>query len=72
MLRVFVGYRCSGSGAQAALMGPAVSNVAVMTGAMTGTTGTDGNFTISADNAGNLYLENRRGASVGVTYGFPG
>lgn len=72
LLRVFVGYRCSASGAQTAIMGAAVSNVAVTTGVLTGTTGTDGNFTISADNAGNLYLENRRGASAVVSFGFPG
>jgi hypothetical protein len=33
---------------------------------LTGTTGTDGNFTVSATN-GNLYFENRSGGSLTIT-----
>lgn len=72
LLRVGATYRCSALGAQTAPWGPAVSNFAITTGALTGTTGTDGNFTFSADAAGNLYLENRRGGPVTVSYGFQG
>lgn len=45
-------------------------NIAVTTGVLTGTTGSVGFLTISADNAGNLYIENRTGgaASVSGTY----
>lgn len=70
LLRVIVGYRCSATGAQTAIIGPAISNVAVTTGVLTGTTGTDGNFTISADAAGNLYLENRRGGATEFVWSF--
>lgn len=34
------------------------------TGVLTGTTGVDGNVTLSVDNAGNLYIENRSGATL--------
>jgi len=34
------------------------------TGVLTGTTGVDGNVTVSVDNAGNLYIENRSGATL--------
>lgn len=71
-LRAHFSYRCSATGAQSALMTPAISNVAVALGALTGVTGTDGAFTFSADNAGNLYLENRRGASISVAVTFVG
>ncbi|MEP0323288.1 hypothetical protein [Bauldia litoralis] len=37
------------------------------TGALTGTTGTDGKFTISAHTDGMLYLENRRGSTLFVS-----
>jgi hypothetical protein len=40
---------------------PAATGVDVTTGALTGTTGTSGHFTISAHSDGNLYLENRTG-----------
>lgn len=72
LLRVEATYRCSALGAQTALAGPAVSNFAVTTGILNGTTGVDNNFTFSADAAGNLYLENRRGGPVTVSYGFRG
>lgn len=72
LLRVFASYRCSASGAQTANMGAAVSNFAVTTGVLTGTTGAPNTLTFSADSAGNLYLENRRGATITLTYGFFG
>lgn len=43
------------------------TSVALMTGVLTGTTGTAGNFTISPANDGNLYLENRTGAGRSTT-----
>ena len=66
LLRAIVGYRCSATGAQTTLLSTAVAGVAVTTGVLTGTTGSDGNFTVSADASGNLYFENRRGASIDV------
>lgn len=39
------------------------ASTAVTTGALTGTTGTDGNFTASVHTNGKLYLENRRGGN---------
>lgn len=42
------------------------TNQAVTTGALTGATGTDGNFTVSAHTDGKIYIENRRGASLTV------
>jgi hypothetical protein len=41
-----------------------VASTAVTTGALAGTTGSDGNFTISAANDGRCYLENRRGSTI--------
>lgn len=38
------------------------------TGALTGTTGTDGNLTVSAHTDGNIYIENRSGASRVATW----
>lgn len=42
------------------------------TGALTGTTGTDGKVTISPHTDGNLYVENRSGATLTFHYGFLG
>lgn len=39
------------------------TNVSVVTGVLTGTTGTAGNLTISAANTNNFYIENRTGSS---------
>lgn len=56
-----------------AASGPTVSSInasatcAVTTGALTGTTGTDGNFTLSVTD-GNIYLENRQGGSRTVSF----
>lgn len=40
------------------------TNVVTTTGILTGTTGADGNFTLSAHTDGNFYLENRAGFAV--------
>jgi hypothetical protein len=42
------------------------ANVTLTTGTLTGTTGTDGNFTISAGTTG-VYFENRTGAAITIT-----
>lgn len=39
------------------------TNVSITTGILSGTTGTDGNLTISSASDGNFYIENRTGAS---------
>jgi len=39
------------------------NNIAVATGALTGTTGADGKLTLSSDGAGLIYIENRLGAA---------
>jgi hypothetical protein len=44
------------------------SNLEATTGPLTGTTGTDGKFTISAHTDGKIYMENRRGADRSVCY----
>ena len=44
------------------------SSVAVTTGGLDGTTGTDGKFTISAHTDGKIYFENRIGQAVSVHY----
>lgn len=41
---------------------------AVTTGVLSGTTGTDGKFTISAHTDGKIYLENRRGVEIAIHY----
>jgi len=41
---------------------------AVTTGVLSGTTGTDGKFTISAHTDGKIYLENRRGMAIAIHY----
>lgn len=38
------------------------------TGILTGTTGTDGKFTISAHTDGKIYIENRTGSTVSFSY----
>lgn len=42
--------------------------MAATTGALTGTTGTDGKITISAHSDGKLYIENRFGATIYLSY----
>lgn len=42
--------------------------VEVTTGALAGTTGTDGKLTVSAHTDGKVYFENRRGASRTIKY----
>ncbi|WJR68141.1 glycosyl hydrolase family 28-related protein [Neorhizobium sp. CSC1952] len=48
------------------------STAARTTGALTGTTGTDGLMTISAALDGRIYIENRRGAAINVVVQFVG
>jgi hypothetical protein len=49
------------------------ANVAVTTGALAGTTGTDGNVTLSVNSVdGKMYLENRRGGAISLTLTFLG
>jgi hypothetical protein len=51
----------------AASFATAPANVTFTTGViLTGTTGTDGNTTISAHSNGNLYIENRSGNSYTI------
>ena len=42
------------------------TNITLTTGALTGTTGTSGNFTISTHTDGKIYLENRTGTSKSI------
>ena len=44
------------------------SDVVATTGALTGTTGTDGKFTISAHTDGKIYMENRLGGAKDTRY----
>lgn len=60
----FVRYRVGASPQTALFL--ATANQAVTTGALTGTTGTDTNLTVSAHTDGKLYIENRRGAELDV------
>lgn len=46
------------------------TRVDITTGRLTGTSGTDGNLTVSADDAGNIWLENRIGGTYTITYWF--
>lgn len=48
------------------------SNFEVTTGSLDGTTGTDGKLTFSIDSFGQIFIENRLGASSYVLYGFLG
>lgn len=40
----------------------------VTTGALTGTTGVNGNVTVSAHTDGNIYVENRSGVTLVIAY----
>lgn len=44
------------------------ANVAVRTGILSGTTGTDGKFTVSAHTDGKIYFENRLGSNAYIGY----
>lgn len=57
--------RCTSSPASAivAISPSPAANFAVTTGVLTGTTGSVGDFTVSAANDGNIYIENRTGVS---------
>lgn len=66
LLRAIVGFRCDAT-PQCTILGPAISNFAVTTGALTGLTGAGSTFTVSAHTDGKLYFENQRGAEVTFT-----
>ncbi|CNJ00721.1 Uncharacterised protein [Yersinia frederiksenii] len=55
--------RASASPASAIIGLSTTTNVSVVTGVLTGSTGTVGNLTISAANTNNFYIENRTGSS---------
>jgi hypothetical protein len=57
--------RTAGTAAISTIAGGA--NFAVTTGVLTGTTGTDTKLTVSANNNGRFYIENRTGASITLT-----
>ena len=64
-------YWLRGSTAPAAVAVSTSTNIAVTTGVLSGTTGTDGNTTLSV-NSNTFYLENRTGASKNYTLVFLG
>jgi hypothetical protein len=55
--------RAAGAAGVVAMCQADPTGVNFTTGALTGMTGTDGKSTLSADTSGNLYIENRTGAS---------
>lgn len=60
-----IAFRLGDGSAYCSLLTSEETGVAVTTGVLTGTTGVDGNLTISAGTASNtLYIENRRGAAL--------
>ncbi|MBB4277241.1 parallel beta-helix repeat protein [Rhizobium mongolense] len=66
-------YRVVSSAAMTAMWKAPSATSAETTGALTGTTGTDGIMTVSADvTSGKIYIENRRGSSVIVNVEFMG
>lgn len=56
--------RAASSPSTTPILGTPSANMANTTGVLTGTTGTAGKFTVSTDASGNLYFENRLGAST--------
>lgn len=56
--------RAASSPSTTPILGTPSANMANTTGVLTGTTGTAGKFTVSADASGNLYFENRLGSST--------
>lgn len=64
-------FRC-GSAPHCILMAESDAQVAVTTGALAGTTGVDGNLTISTHTDNAIYIENRTGASSFYTLDFAG
>lgn len=56
--------RATASPAISALVASHTNNVTLTTGALAGTTGTDGNLTISPHTDGKVYIENRTGGSL--------
>lgn len=62
-----VHYKVSSTNATTSIGGTA--SLAVSTGSLSGTSGTDGNLTVSAnDGDGKIYIENRTGGSRNVSY----
>ena len=64
-LAIIVSYSVTGTAACISMCNGG-GNVAVTTGVLNGTTGINGFLTISADNAGNIYIENRVGSALTV------
>lgn len=54
------------SGGASCVLGSVAADLAATTGVLTGTTGTDGKFTVSAHTDGKLYLENRLGSQKNI------
>lgn len=73
-VQTIVAYRCTAAlGAFTRILGQPSTAVQVTTGVLTGTTGADGFFTVSADATTNmLYLENRTDAAIAVSVVFLG
>lgn len=73
-VQTIVAFRCTtGLGAFTRIVGQPATAVQVTTGVLTGTTGADGFFTVSADATTNmLYLENRTNAGIAVSIVFLG
>ncbi len=59
-------YRASATVFTVKALGSAIFDVT--TGALAGTTGTDGHITVSAHTDGKIYIENRRGSSISIHY----
>jgi hypothetical protein len=73
LLHAWIMYEVDAS-PQCSPVGGAVSNLTTSNslGVLTGTTGSDGFFTVSAHTDGKIYLENRRGGTVTFTVTFHG
>lgn len=61
-----VAYRTDSSPATRIIVG--LADLQVTTGVLSGTTGTDGKMTISTHTNGMIYIENRLGTSISLTY----
>lgn len=64
-------YRCTATNNFCSLL-YGNANCVATTGALTGTTGTDGKFTVSAHTDGKLYFENRSGSAIAIGITFLG
>lgn len=65
-----LGYDGQGAGAGTTLLYSTATKFDITTGALTGTTGTDGNMTVSAHTDGLIYIENRLGLVNDFIYKF--